>query len=60
MAVIKEYKQGECTIRIHDDAIRPPEEIQGIIDRASRIVLEDLRRRETQKLRKEKDNVLST
>lgn len=38
MAVIKDYYQGQCHIIVHDDYIRPPEEVQKIIDRVSEIV----------------------
>lgn len=45
MAVIRDYMSGPCRIIVHDDYIRPPEEIPDIIKRVSQIVLnEELRR----------------
>lgn len=45
MAVIKDYMDGPCRIVVHDDFICAPEEVQGIVDRVSRIALsEELRR----------------
>lgn len=45
MAVVRDYMNGPCRIIIHDDCICAPEEVQGIVDRVSRIVLsEELRR----------------
>ncbi len=53
MAVIKEYKQGECKIIVHDDYICAPEEVGKIIDNVSRIIWNDLRSREIRKKRNE-------
>ncbi len=45
MAVIKDYMQGACHIIVHDDYIRPPEEVERIIDRVSELVIAaDMRR----------------
>lgn len=45
MAVIKDYMQGECHIIVHDDYIRPPQEVERIIDRVSELVIAaDMRR----------------
>lgn len=45
MAVIQEYMNGACHITVYDDKIQPPEEVQKIIDRVSRLVYsEELRR----------------
>lgn len=45
VAIIKDYMNGTCHIIVHDDCIRPPEEVKGIIDRVSAIVIaEELRR----------------
>lgn len=53
MAVIKEYKQGECKIIVHDDYICAPEDVGKIIDNVSRIIWNDLRSREIRKSREE-------
>lgn len=40
MAIVKEIRDGPCTIIIHDDAVvQTPEEKQRIIDNVSRIVI---------------------
>lgn len=45
MAIIKEYMSGNCKIVVHDDSIKGPEEVKAIINRVSRLVLnEELRR----------------
>lgn len=45
MAVIQDYMNGACHIIVHDDQIRPPEEVKQIIGRVSRIVYnEELRK----------------
>nr|WP_302596126.1 hypothetical protein [uncultured Acetatifactor sp.] len=45
MGVIADYWNGPCHITVHDDAIRPPEEVEQIIYRVSRLVYqEDFRR----------------
>ena len=56
MAVIKDYYNGPCHIIVHDDCIRPPEEVKRIIDRVSEIVLaEELRRQMERKKNQEPD-----
>lgn len=48
MAVVKEIRDGPCTIIIHDDAVvQTPEERQRIIDNVSRIVIRALSARGT-------------
>jgi len=50
MAVIKDYMNGACHIIVHDDCIRPPDEVKRIIDRVSAIVInEEMRRHMEQK-----------
>ncbi len=45
MAVIRDYMNGPCRITVYDDSICAPEEVPGIVDRVSAIVLsEELRR----------------
>lgn len=47
MAVVKEIRDGPCTIIIHDDAVvQTSEERQKIIDNVSRIVIRALRSKE--------------
>ena len=47
MAVVKEIRDGPCTIIIHDDAVvQTPEERQKIIDNVSRIVIRALSAKE--------------
>lgn len=47
MAVVKEIRDGPCTIIIHDDAVaQTQEEKQRIIDNVSRIVIRALRAKE--------------
>ncbi len=41
MAVIRDYHQGACHIIVHDDCIRPPEEVKKIIARVSEIVINE-------------------
>lgn len=41
MAVIEERMQGKCKITVSDDSFVAPEEVQGIIDRTSKIVLQE-------------------
>lgn len=41
MAVVKEYTNGNCRISVSDDSFVAPEEIQGVIDRTSKIVLQE-------------------
>lgn len=41
MAVIEERMQGKCKIIVSDDSIVALEEVQGIIDRTSKIVLQE-------------------
>lgn len=49
MAVIRDYMNGPCRIIVHDDSICAPEEVQGIVDRVSAIVLSEELRRNTSK-----------
>ncbi len=49
MAVIKDYMNEGCHIIVHDDCIRPPEEVKEIIKRVSRIVIEEELRRQREK-----------
>ena len=45
MAVVQDYMNGACHITIHDDRIRPPEEVKKIIDNVSMLVYsEELRK----------------
>lgn len=53
MAVIKEYMNGSCRIRVHDDCIKGPEEVKKIIDNVSRIVLREELRREMERRKRE-------
>lgn len=47
MAIVKEIRDGPCTIYIHDDAVvQTPEEKQKIIDNVSRIVIRALSAKE--------------
>ncbi len=39
MAVIRDYYNGDCHIIVHDDFIRPPDEVKQIIDRVSELVI---------------------
>lgn len=55
MAIIKDYMDGSCRIIVHDDYIRPKEEVQEIIDRVSRIVLGEELRRNTLKKQEHND-----
>lgn len=53
MAVIADYTtETGCRIIVHDDCIRPPEEVEQIIKNVSRIVLEE----ERKKLKKAADD----
>lgn len=52
MAVVKEYTNGACRIIVHDDCIRPPDEVKEIIDRVSEIVLSEEMSRHMQQLDK--------
>jgi len=45
MAIIEEYTRNGCTVRVHDDCIRPPEEVKQIIKRVSQIVYSEEMRR---------------
>ena len=58
MAVIKDYMNGPCRIIVHDDYICAPEEVQGIIDRVSTIVLSEELRRNTLKRKTEGENAV--
>jgi len=47
MAVVREYMNGNCRITVHDDSYinKSPEEVQAVIDRVSKLVIdEDFRR----------------
>lgn len=49
MAVIQDYYNGPCHITVHDDyIIHDPAEVQKIIDRVSRIVINEEFRRYVQ------------
>ena len=56
MAVIRDYMDGLCRIVVHDDYICAPEEVQGIVDRVSRIVLSEELRRNALKRKNESEN----
>lgn len=51
MAVIRDFMQGECHIIVHDDYIRPPEEVEKIIDRVSELVIAADMKRHMESLR---------
>ena len=53
MSVIADYMNGPCHIIVHDDCIRPPEEVKEIIDRVSAIVIQEDMRRHMEGLKKE-------
>lgn len=58
MAVIQDYMDGPCRIIVHDDYIQPPEEVEKIIERVSRIVLqEDFRRQHEMKMKQQEGTV---
>lgn len=41
MAVIKEIVDGKCVVRIHDDYVKTdPKEVNEIIDRVSRLIVQ--------------------
>lgn len=52
MAVIRDYMNGPCRIIVHDDSIRPPEEVEKIIDRVSEIVINEEMRKHMERLKK--------
>lgn len=59
MAIIQEYMNGPCKITVHDDCIvKTPEEVQEIVDRVSRIVLQEEFRRHLEAKRKAEDTVV--
>ena len=41
MAVIKDYMDGPCRIIVHDDSIRPPEEVKKIVERVSQMIINE-------------------
>lgn len=54
MGVIADYWDGPCHITVHDDCIRPPEEVKRIIHRVSQLVYqEDFKRYLKEKREKE-------
>lgn len=54
MGVIADYWNGPCHIIVHDDSIRPPDEVKQIIHRVSQIVYqEELRKHMAEKNIKE-------
>lgn len=56
MAVIQDYYNGNCHIVVHDDyIIRDPVEVQKIIDRVSRVVINEEFRRYVQSQEKQKE-----
>ena len=50
MAVIQDYMNGLCHITVHDDKIRPPEEVKKIIDRVSMIIYSEELRKHMERL----------
>ncbi len=52
MAVIRDYMNGACRIIVHDDSIRPPEEVKQIIGRVSEIVINEEMRKHMEELQK--------
>ena len=50
MAVVQDYMNGPCHITVHDDKIRPPEEVKKIIDRVSMIVYSEEMRKHMEKI----------
>ncbi len=58
MAVIADYWNGSCHIIVHDDCIRPPEEVKKIIYRVSQLVYQEDFRRYLQE--KEKRKLMET
>lgn len=55
MAVIKDYMDGECRIIVHDDSIRPPEEVKEIVKRVSQLIInEEVRKSMASKAAKDK------
>ncbi len=55
MAIIRDFYQGPCHIIVHDDSIRPPEEVKKIIDRVSELVINAEIKRNLDKRRDGKD-----
>lgn len=49
MAIIKEYKNGDCSIRIHDDDICPPKEAEEIRHRVSAMILQEEARKNAER-----------
>ncbi len=41
MPIIEEYLDGECIIKVYDDAIRPPEEQEGIWKRVTETAVKE-------------------
>ncbi len=41
MGVIADYWNGPCHIIVHDDCIKPPEEVKQIVRRVSQIVYQE-------------------
>lgn len=58
MAVIKEYMNGPCKITVYDDCIQPPEEVEKIIERVSRIVLQEDFRRQHEMRQKQQEGTV--
>lgn len=56
MAIIADYMNGPCHIIVHDDCIRPPEEVKQIIERVSQIVISEDLRRHMQELEKAREH----
>lgn len=54
MAVVKDYMNGSCHILVHDDYIKPPDEVKEIINRVSEIVIGQEMRRHMRELEQEK------
>lgn len=53
MAMVKEYTDGNCKIYGYDDSVKSPEEVKKIIERVSRIVLNEEFKRVMEERKKE-------
>lgn len=56
MGIIEQYMNGPCRITVYDDSIRPPEEVEEIINRVSEIVYNEQFRRHMEEKRRRGDN----
>lgn len=59
MAIIQDYYNGPCHIIVHDDSIQPPDEVERIIERVSKLVLDEEFRRHLKANQNMEDNTLS-